>query len=89
MEEWKKIYDPSTRLAVKPIKSLYGHPQPRNLWQTHLEKQLIEMKGVSLESYPSNFVFRRGKNDEHKLILNVPVDDLTLAGGTKETQQEF
>ena len=85
----EEIYDPSTRLAVKLIKSLYGHPQPRNLWQAHLEKQLIEMKGVSLESYPSNFVFRRGKNDEHKLILNVPVDDLTLAGGTKETQQEF
>ena len=68
---------------------LYGHPQSGKLWQAHLEKQLIEMKRVPLESYPSNFVFRRGKNDEHTLILNVCVDDLTLAGFTKEIQQEF
>ena len=88
MEEWKKVYDPSARLAVKLIKSLYDHPQSGKLWQAHLEKQLIEMKEVPLESYPSNFVFRRGKNDEQTLILNVYVDDLTLAGGTKEIQQE-
>ena len=47
------------------------------------------MKGVPLESYPSNFVFSPGKNAEHTLILNIYVDDLTLAGGTKEMQQEF
>ena len=59
------------------------------MWEAHLEKQLIETKGVPLESYPSNFVFRRGQNDEDTLVLNFYVDDLTLAGGTKEIQQEF
>jgi hypothetical protein len=49
LEEWKKIYDPSSCLAVKLIKSLYGHPQSGKLWQAHLEKQLIEMKGVPLD----------------------------------------
>ena len=89
LEEWKKIYDPSVRLEVKLIKSLYGHPQSGKLWQAHLERQLIDMKGIPLETYPSNFVFKRRKNDEHTLILSIYVDDLTLAGGTKEIQQEF
>ena len=40
------------------------------------------MKGPLL-NHTRHFVFRRGKNDEHTLILNVYVDDLTLAGGTK------
>ena len=95
LEEWKKIYEPFTRLAIKLIKSLYDvvwSPTIRKVVASPSRKavnQLTEMKRVPLESYPSNFVFRRGKNDEHTLILNVCVDDLTLAGGTKEIQQEF
>jgi hypothetical protein len=74
---------------VKLIKSLYGHPQSGNLWQNFLETQLQEMGGVQLESYPSNFIFRYGDNSEHTLILNIYVDDLTLAGGNKEVQTQF
>ena len=85
----KKQYDPNTKLAVKLIKSLYGHPQSGNLWQNFLETQLQEMGGVQLESYPSNFIFRYGDNSEHTLILNIYVDDLTLAGGNKEVQTQF
>ena len=89
LPEWKKLYEPNTKLAVRLVKSLYGHPQSGNLWQKFLEKQLTEIGGVPLESYPSNFVFRRGQNQEHTLILNIYVDDLTLAGGTKEIQRQF
>ena len=89
LDEWKAKYDQSTKLAVRLVKSLYGHPQSGNLWQAHLEKQLAVMKGVPIEQYPSNFVFRRGQNQEHVLILNVYVDDLTLSGGTKEVQMDF
>jgi hypothetical protein len=85
----EKKYDPNTKLAVKLIKSLYGHPQSGNLWQNFLETQLQEMDGVPLESYPSNFIFRYGDNSEHTLILNIYVDDLTLAGGNKEVQTQF
>jgi hypothetical protein len=49
------------------------------------------MGGVPLESYPSSFIFRHGDNSEHALILNIYVDDLTLAlaGGNKEVQTQF
>ena len=38
--------------------------------------------GNKFPSYPSNFVFRRGDNGQHTLLLNVYVDDCTLAGGS-------
>ena len=70
---WKQKYEPTTKLAVKLVKSLYGHPQSGNLSQAHLERQLIEMKGAPIQEFPSNFVFRRGPNEEFTLILNVYV----------------
>ena len=79
LPEWKQKYDP-----LIDSSHFYGHPQSGNLWQAHLEKQLLAMNGVPIEQYPSNFVFRRGPNQEHTLILNISVDDLTLAEGTKE-----
>lgn len=72
-------YEPTAKLAVKLVESLYGHPQSANLWQAHLERQLVAMNGVPIEEFPSNFVFRRGPNQEFTLILNIYVDDLTLA----------
>ena len=69
------------------IRSLYGHPLEGNLWQQHLEKQLKSPGGEPIPSYASNFVFRRGDKGQHTLLLNVYVDDCTLAGGTVEIQQ--
>ena len=37
LPDWKKQCDPNTKLAVKLIKSLYGHPQSGNLWQNFLK----------------------------------------------------
>ena len=89
LPEWKQKIDPRTKLAVSLVKSLYGHPQSGNLWQVHLQKQSLAMNGVPIEQYPSNFVFRRGPRQEHTFILNIYVDDLSLAGGTKEIQTQF
>jgi hypothetical protein len=75
LPEWKQKYDPLTKLAVRLVKSLYGHPQSGNLWQAHLEIQLLAMNVVPIEQYPSNFVFRRGPNQEHALILTIYVGD--------------
>ena len=47
------------------------------------------MDGVPLKSYPSSSSFRHGDNSEHTLILNIYVDDLTLAAGNKEVQTQF
>ena len=33
------------------------------------------MNVVPIEQYPSNFVFRRGPNQEHALILTIYVGD--------------
>ena len=59
------------------------------IFSRHLATQLQEMGGVPLESYPSSFIFRHGDNPEHTLILNIYVDDLTLAAGNKEVQTQF
>ena len=47
------------------------------------------MQGVPSQEYPSNFVFRRGPNRDVTLLLNVYVDDLTLAGGCQDIQDQF
>ena len=47
------------------------------------------MGGIPLESYQSNFIFRYGDNCEYTLILNIYVDDLSLAGGNKDVQMQF
>ena len=89
LPEWKKKYEPTEKLAVRLVKSIYGHPQIGNLWQAHLEKQLIEMQGVPIQEYPSNFLFRRGPNRDVTLLLNIYVDDLILVGGCQDTQDQF
>ena len=67
----------------------YGHPQSGQLWQNHFEQQLKRLGGIPLESLPSNFIFRRGGRDQHTLVLNIYVDDLTLAGGDRHIQAGF
>ena len=89
LPEWTKRFDPTDKLTVRLVKSIYGHPQSGNLWQAHLEKQLIEMQGVPIPEYPSNFLFRRGPNRNVTLLLNIYVDDLTLAGGCQDIQNQF
>ena len=38
---------------------------------------------------PIQFIFRYGGSSEHTFILNIYVDDLTLAGGNKDVQMQF
>ena len=64
-------------------------PFAGNLWQQHLEKVVKSLGGEPIPSFPSNFVFRRTSNGQHTLLLNIYVDDCTLAGGTAEIQQKF
>jgi len=71
-------------LTVRLVKSFSGQSQSGQLWQSHLEKQIKRLNEIPLESYPSNYVFRRGDKDQRTLILNVNVDGLTLAGGTEK-----
>ena len=47
------------------------------------------MQGAPIQEYPSNFVFRRGPNRDVTLLLNIYVDDLTLAGGCQDIQDQF
>ena len=77
---WHQRFAKGSKLAVRLLKSLYGHPLAGRLWQEHLATRLAALGGVELEQYPSNWVFRRGPNDEHTLLLNAYVDDLTLSG---------
>ena len=89
LESWKSKYGANERLAVRLVRSLYGHPLAGKLWQSRLEKQIAALGGVPIPSFPSNFVFRRGDKGQHTLILNVYVDDLTLAGGNRSIHEAF
>ena len=80
LPEWRAKYDRNVKLTVRLVKSFSGHPQSGQLWQSHLERQIKRLNGIPGESYPSDYVFRRGDKDQHALILNVNVDGLTLAG---------
>ena len=88
LDAWKQKYDKSKKSrqwhwsAVSTdihLKATYGN----SIW----EKQLKSPGGEPIPSYASNFVFRRGDKGQHTLLLNVYVDDCTLAGGTVEIQQ--
>ena len=59
LPEWKNTYDPSTKLVVKLLKSLYGHPESRKRLQRHLEKQLKEIGGIESSAYPSTWMLAR------------------------------
>ena len=73
----KQKFPPTAKIAVKLLKSLYGHPFAGRVWQEHLSERLQAIGGVEIPEHPSNWVFRMG-NDI--LLLNVYVDDLTLTG---------
>lgn len=75
LDEWKKIYPKDTKLVVRLLRSLYGHPLAGKLWQEFLSKKLRQLGGVESELYLSNWLFRR---NGHTLLLNTYVDDLTL-----------
>ena len=89
LSPWKKKYDKNEKLAVRLVRSLYGHPLAGNLWQQHLEKVVKSLGVEPIPSFPSNSVFRRGGNGQHTLLLNIYVDDCRLAGGTVEIQRKF
>ena len=40
LPEWFKIYPKRTRLCVRLLRSLYGHPLAGKLWQTYLDKKI-------------------------------------------------
>ena len=73
----KEKFPATARIAVKLLKSLYGHPLAGKLWQDHLATALAALGGVEVAEHPSNWLFHL---DGHVLLLNIYVDDLTLAG---------
>ena len=77
-------YSRGTKLVVRLLKSLYGHPLAGNLWQQYLADRLTRMGGVESALYPSNWFFRRQGGI---LLLNIYVDDLTLCGSTSLHQK--
>ena len=86
LPEWFKIFPRGTKLCVRLLKSLYGHPLAGKLWQEYLTQRLKAMKAVELEGFPSNFIIPR-KDNKH-LLLNIYVDDLTVSGD-KSLHAEF
>ena len=89
LEGWKTKYPKETKLVVRLLRSLYGHPLAGKLWQEFLSVKLRQLGGIESELYPSNWFFQwRG----HTLLLNIYVDDLTLSGRShlhKEFWQEL
>ena len=77
LDNWKTQYPKGSKLCVRLLKSLYGHPLAGKLWQSYLSERLTKLGGVESEIYPSNWFFRR---NGHTLLLNIYVDDLTLCG---------
>lgn len=77
LDSWKTKRPRGSKLLVRLLKSLYGHPLAGKLWQEFLSTKLKKPGGVESELYPSNWLFRR---NGHTLLLNIYVDDLTLCG---------
>ena len=78
-------FDPNAKIAVKLLRSLYGHPLAGKLWQEHLAQKLRSVGGEEVPGHPSNWLFWFKKE---LLVLNIYVDDLSLAGKV-ELHQEF
>ena len=57
LDSWKHQYSRGTKLVVRLLKSLYGHPLAGKLWQQYLADRLTRMGGVESALYPSNWFF--------------------------------
>ena len=77
LAEWFKTYPRGTRLCVRLLKSLYGHPLAGKLWQSYLDQRLAALNAVELEGLPSTYFIQVGSK---MLLLNTYVHDLTLSG---------
>ena len=63
---------------------IYGHPLAGKLWQNFLIEKLAILGAVELEGSSSSFLIQYG---DKTLVLNIYVDDLTLAGDESLHQQ--
>ena len=61
---WFDIYPRGTKLRVRLMKSLYGHPLAGKLWQEYLNSRLKALNAVELEGFPSKFIIPR-KGNKH------------------------
>ena len=48
LESWKTQYAQGTKLVVRLLRSLYGHPLAGKWWQSYLSERLTRLGGVSL-----------------------------------------
>ena len=76
----RKKFPATAKVAVRLLKSLYRHPLAGRLWQEHLSAALTALGGVEVAEHPSNWLFRL---EGQVMVLNIYVDDLTLAGAAK------
>lgn len=81
LEAWRSKFDPTTKLAVRLKKSLYGHPKAGLWWQQHLDRRLKNLGAQEMPMFPSNYLIPwKVGSETATLLLNVYVDDLTLCG---------
>ena len=52
LDSWKATYPRGTKLVVRLLKSLYGHPLAGKLRQSYLSERLAKLGGVESELYP-------------------------------------
>ena len=76
----REKFPATAKVAVRLLKSLYGHPLAGRLWQEHLSAALTALGAVEVAEHPSNWLFRL---EGQVMVLNIYVDDLTLAGAAK------
>ena len=85
LEEDMRVVLPYELWTVKLLRSLYDHPLAGKLWQEHLAQKLRSLGGEEVPGHPSNWLsWFKGE----LLVLNIYVDDFSLAGKV-ELHQDF
>ena len=74
------IHEKFPATAKVAVRLLKGHALAGRLWQEHLSAALTALGGVEVAAHPSNWLFRL---EGQVMVLNIYVDDLTLAGAAK------
>ena len=64
----RKKFPATAKVAVRLLKSLYGHPLAGRLWQEHLPAALTALGGVEVAEHPSNWLFRL---EGQVMVLNI------------------
>ena len=79
LPEWSTRF---RRVAVRPRRALYGHPEAGDDWFIHLSQIMTKDLGfVAVESFPSLWW-----NEQTRVLVAAYVDDIVCSGGVSEVQ---